>query len=128
QLAEDVTNHYPVREQYLSAFDREPAEVVIIAFNSENRRDFFQSIDYFQIADITCVNDRINSLKDHSNGFIEQPMRVGYDSDFHHKHTCQNLSKAGEFYQQEVVGETAKDQCVKKRRTSCSIPVTTRPQ
>ena len=83
QLAEDVTNHHSVSGQFFYTLVGKRAKTIVVALDCEHLRDLFQSFDHFELADIACVDDRVDAVEDRGYRFIEQSVSVRYDPDSH---------------------------------------------
>jgi hypothetical protein len=96
QLAKDVTNHHSVSGQFFHPLVGKRAQTIVVARDCEHLRDLFQSSDHFELADIACVDDRVDVVEDRRYRFIEQPVSVRYDPDSHRETSCSELRlKAG---------------------------------
>jgi len=63
QLAKDVTNDNATPSQFFQALNRKSSETVVVAFDSKHWGDLFQSVDDFQLPDVTRMDDCVNALK-----------------------------------------------------------------
>ena len=76
QLAEDVTNENRPSCQCFQALNGKSSETVVVAFDSEYGGDLFQSVDHFELPDVTRVYDCIDALEDRNDRFIKQPVSI----------------------------------------------------
>ena len=76
QLAEDVTNDYPSSCQTFQALNGKSSETVVVPFNSEDGSDLFQSVDHFELPDVTRVYDCIDALENGNDRFIKQSVSI----------------------------------------------------
>jgi len=64
QFAEDMTNHYSASAQDFQPFVRKFREVIVVPINREYWCDGLQALDYFELADISGVDDRVHAVED----------------------------------------------------------------
>ena len=83
ELAEDVTNQNPASGQLFNALVGKGQRGIVVAPDSKNRRDSFQSLNHIELSNITGVNDCIDSGEDARDGLVEEPVRVRYDANPH---------------------------------------------
>src|SRR5262249_20198886 len=76
QLAEDMANQYPLAVDLFEAFCRISSKPVVVAFDGKDRGNGFQTVDDFQLTDVTRMNDAVNPGEDFVYCFIVQAMRV----------------------------------------------------
>jgi len=83
QFTENMTDQDWAASKLFDSTDREPCKAIVVAFDSEDRRDLFQLVDDFEFSDVAGVDDCIDAIEDRAYSRIEETMCIRDNANSH---------------------------------------------